>query len=187
MRDNNVNVQLFRGNVNKDLLVRYVYTYQSPSNPENKYPSIKQTSTGNIAVNHNYGLSISQGFEQSHLFIGTRLWNQFVTLLEKSVRLVSENLMDLFPDMSTDDFEIDSRALERFQTEKACSVAGITIVPTVWVNSTQQCYPAIHISTLRDSCVIPFEDAIPLSAMLSKMDPIIYGFNTLQLMYSIFG
>ena len=187
MDNRNINIRIFRGNVNKDILVNFIYTYQTPNDPENKFPTLRKTQSGTVIVDHNYGLSISQGFDQSRVFIGTKLWSQFVTLLDKSVKLISENLLDIFPDVNSCEFEIDNRALERYQTEKACSVAGMTIIPTVWVDNGQQCYPAIQISTLKDSCVIPLEDAIPLSAFLNKIDPIIYGFNTLQLMYSMFG
>jgi hypothetical protein len=185
MADKNITTRIFRGNVNRDLQVNYAYSYKDPSNPENKYPTIRRSQSGTYIFEHNYGLSISEGFQKSQLFIGNRLWNQFVTLLDKSVTLISENLLEIFPDVNNTEFEIDQRALERFQTEKACSTAGITIVPTVWVDQTNQCYPALEIKSLNGGCVIPLEDAIPLRTILNRIDPIAYGYNAILMMCSL--
>lgn len=185
MNDRTIKVRMFKGVVNRELQVNYIYMYRDPSNPNTQYPSLKSTQNGTIVVDHNYGLAISEGFDKQHVFIGNKLWNQFVSLLDKSIKIISENLLEIFPDINNTEFEINQRALERFQTEKACSTAGMTIVPAVWVDQSQQCYPAIQIKTLQDTCSIPLEDAIPLSNLLSHVDPISYGFQTIQMIVSM--
>lgn len=182
----NFNIRLYRGIVNKDLMMNYVYTFRPNTNAENEFPTLKRTANGTVIVDHNYGLTISEGFNKSRVFISARMWNPFVTLFDKSIGLISENLLEIFPDVNNTEFEIDQRALERFQTEKACSVAGMTIIPCVWIDQSQQCYPALRIQTLKETCVVPLEDAISMRVMLNNMDPVLYGFNTIQLMKMLF-
>jgi hypothetical protein len=186
MPNQSFNIKLYKGNVNKDLAMNYFYTFRQNTNAENEYPTLKKTNSGTVVVDHNYGLIITEGFDKSRVFIGTRVWNQFVTLFDKSVSLISENLLEIFPDVNNSEFEIDQRALERFQTEKACSVAGMTIIPCVWIDQSQQCYPALRIQTLKESCVVPLEDAISMRVILNNIDPISYGFQTMQLMRMLF-
>ena len=60
------------------------------------------------------------------------------------------------------------------------------MIPTVYVNESHECFPAIKIMTTEfGSVVIPFEDAISLSTMISKIDPITYGMNIMGIMDSI--
>lgn len=178
-------IRLYSGTINKSLLVNYGYTY-IPRSYEEKYPTAKITDKGNVVINHSYSLTISEGFDRPRVFIPGRLWFQFVTLLEKTVLRMSESLYELFPDLNKSEFEIDSRTLERYQTEKACSTAGITMVPTVYINETHECFPAIKIMTAEYGvAMIPLEDAIPFSAMLSRIDPIAYGMNLMSIMDTI--
>lgn len=177
-----LNIRLFHGTVNRELSATYVYVYRNNSS---EYPTIKRSNSGSYLIEHNYGLSITEGYGKNRIFIGCNLWNQFVTLFSKSISIISENLWEIFPGVNSEEFEIDQRVLDRFQSEKACSTAGITMSPTVWVDSGQQCYPAIQIKTLKDECVVPLEDAIPLNNLLSHIDPIAYGFNAIQMMATI--
>lgn len=180
-----IKLRLFRGSIDTELEVTYVYFYRDGNDPNVQYPTLKKAQNGTIIVDHSYGLSISKGFDGAPLFIGAKTWNQFVTLFDKSVSLISENLLEIFPDVNLEEFEIDQRALQRFQSEKACTTAGISMTPTVWVNASQQCFPAIEIKTLKAECVIPLEDAIPLRRLLNTIDPIVYASNTLQMIATI--
>ena len=71
-----------------------------------------------------------------------------------------------------------------FQTEKAIQTAGITMVPDIWVDETQQCFPAIKCTTTRypSGVRIPLEDAKALSTTLNCFDPHIYGLVLLGLL-----
>ena len=100
--------------------------------------------------------------------------------MSKAIKLVSENLFEIFPNISKTEFEADERVLERFQTEKALSVAGMTAMPATWVNAQSECFPAIKIESKHGCVTIPLEDAIPLEAMLNGFDPIVYSLTMLH-------
>lgn len=185
MIDRKIKLRLFRGSIDTEFEASYLYFYKDVNNPNNEYPTLKRSQNGTIIVDHNYGLSLTKGYGNEPIFIGAKTWNQFVTLFDKSVTLISENLLEIFPDVNMEEFEIDQRALQRFQSEKACSTAGISILPTVWVNAAQQCFPALEIKTLKGRCIIPLEDAIPLRRLLNNIDPIAYGFDAMQMMATI--
>lgn len=174
-----VDTPLFRGtqdSVNKNLLVSYVYTFEQGG----KFDTVRQRANGNMTINPSFGISISEGFDKPHIFIPGVKYYQFTTLLEKTVNAISENLYEIFPNVNRIEFEIDSRVLERFQTEKAMTTAGMTAVPAVWVDETSSCYPGIRINTKNGYVIIPLEDAIPLKEMLKGFDPIVYSINMLR-------
>lgn len=174
-----VDTPLFRGtqdSVNKNLLVSYVYTFEQGG----KFDTVRQRANGNMVINPSFGISISEGYDKPQIFIPGIKYYQFTTLLEKTVNAISENLYEIFPNVNRIEFEIDSRVLERFQTEKAMTTAGMTAVPAVWVDETSSCYPGVRINTKNGSVIIPLEDAIPLKEMLKGFDPIVYSINMLR-------
>ena len=172
---------MYSGSINKDLVVNYCYSYEY--GPDAKYPSIRKSDSGSTIIINGYGLSISEGFNRNRLYISRNGWAPFVVLLEKTVKVISDNLYEIFPDINKTEFDIDSRVLERFQTEKACSTAGMTMIPAVWLGPAGECYPAIRINTIKGgTTVIPFEDCITLSSILSRTDPELYGLSLLKLM-----
>lgn len=176
-----MNIRLMTGNINTGLLVRFCYTYESGQDA--KFPTIKVTDSGGIVINNSYGLDISEGYDRPRVYIPKKSWGPFVTLLQKTVKTISENLYEIFPDINKEEFDIDSRVLETFQTEKACSTAGMTMVPCVYVGEGGKCYPAIRLNTVKyGSCTIPFEDAIAISNMISKIDPDQYSFNLINIL-----
>lgn len=178
----NINMRMYSGSINKDLMVNYCYTYIPNGEPDNKFPTFKTTAKGTKIIDHTFGLAISEGFNMSRLFIPGRIWHSFVSLLDKTIKAITESLYEIFPDINKSEFEVDSRVLERFQTEKACSTAGMSMTPGVWVDKSSQCYPAIRISTPFDGIlVIPLEDAIPLSKILNNIDPLLYGLQLLNI------
>ena len=180
----NINVHIYNGTINKDMMVNYVYTYEY--GPDSQYPTIKTTPSGTVVISNSYGLSISEGYDKNRVFIGRTGWHSFVVLLAKTVKTISENLYEIFPDINKDEFDIDSRVLERFQTEKACSTAGITMVPAVWIAEGGGCYPAIRIMTVKGPmCVLPFEDCVTLSTVLNRIDPELYGIELTKI-YAMF-
>lgn len=174
-----VDTPLFRGtqeSVNKNLLVSYVYMFE----PTGQFQTVKERSNGNITINPSFGISISEGFDKPRIFIPGSKYHAFLTLLTKVTTLVSENLYEIFPNINKIEFEIDSRVLERFQTEKALTTAGMTAIPAVWVDETSSCYPGIRINTSNGYVTIPFEDAIPMCEMFKSFDPIVYSINMLR-------
>lgn len=173
---------LYRGFINKDLRVSYVYNYESAG----QYPTIVQRGNGNLAINPSFGISISEGFDRQRIYIPANRYYPFAALLRKSVNLISDNLYDIFPNVNRMEFEVDSRVLERFKTEQALTTHGMTIVPEVWVDSTSTCYPGIRINTQKSGTVsIPFEDAIPIADMLNSFEPHSFGLSLLRILGKI--
>ena len=117
------------------------------------------------------------------IFIPGRDYFQFVMLLDKSVKLVQQHALELFPNMTSTEFDIDYRILERFSTEKAMHVNGMTIIPSTWVNDSDETFPAIQVNTMNGTCRIPLEDAMTISQMLSTFDPVTFG----MLLLNMFG
>ena len=100
--------------------------------------------------------------------------------------LIQEHLYELFPNAGKSEFEINSKAFERFQTEKAIASDGITMIPAVYVDDTNQCYPGIQINTLKlGSIRIPLQDAIPMNKMFSTFDPHAMSISMLRIMGKI--
>lgn len=168
-----INHVLYRGNINKDLRITYIYRYE-----DGPYCPVMQRETG-VTIYPSFAITISEGFEKGHAFFPAKSYFAFVVLLNKSIKLISEHIMELFPDMGKQEFDVDRRTLERFQTEKAMSIQSMTILPTVWVDADNSCYPALNVETLYGSCVIPFEDAICINQMLSTFDPIAFSVDML--------
>lgn len=170
---------IYRGSVdsiNRHLLVTYSYDFDMSGD----YPTVRKTPSGKHIISPSFSISISEGFDKDRLFLPGNKYYVFVSLLNKAIKLVSENLFEIFPNVSKTEFDIDQRALERFQTEKALSVAGMTATPSVWTNETSECFPGISIESKYGKVVIPLEDAIPLAAMLSSFDPLTYSISMLQ-------
>lgn len=174
-----VDSQLFRGNVNKDFLANYMYTFTDEGN----YQPIMRKGD-NIKLYQSYMLGLSEGYGKPYMSFISSSWAPFVSLLDKSIKIISENLYDIYPDIGKIEFDMNSKALEIFQTEKAIQTAGITMVPDIWVDETQQCFPAIKCTTTRypSGIRIPLEDAKALSTTLNCFDPHIYGLVLLGLL-----
>lgn len=187
MNKQSCTMTIFNGTVNKNLRASFGYQFYK-NDGVIKYPSIRMTDKGTIVINHSFSLTINQEFGQPGIFIPGKQWNQFCTLLEKTIKLVSESLYDLYPDIGQSEFSIDSRTLDRFKIEKACSTAGISMYPDVWVGEESSCFPAIQINTSVGNCTmmkIPLEDAIPLSSTLNKIDPNMYCLSMLEMIKSM--
>lgn len=167
---------LYRGgreSCNKSLRITYTYSYNPATE---KFATVHEKQNGNgVYIDPSYSLSISEGFEKPRIFIPGNKYFAFISLLNKAVDLVSENLFTLFPNVNKQEFESDSRALERFQTEKALAVCGITAMPIVWSDETGVCYPAIKFSSTIGNVSIPLEDAIQIKELLNHFDPICYS------------
>ena len=119
------------------------------------------------------------------MFIPAYKYFQFVLLLKKTIKKISANLYDIFPNINSSEFEVDSRVLERFQTEQAMASGGMTMVPCVWVDQASQCYPSIRVTSLNGNVVIPLEDAMSISQMLQTFDPHQFGLSVLRILGKI--
>lgn len=173
---------LYRGFVNREFLMTFVYTYDAEGN----YPTITEKSNGAIRINPSFGISLSEGYAKHWVYLTANKYYPFASLLQKSIKLISENLYDIFPDIGRMEFEIDSRVLERFKTEKALTAAEMTIIPEVWVDATSTCYPALRLNTLKSgTIVIPLEDAIAISKMLDTFEPNTFGLSMLRIIGKI--
>lgn len=173
-----IDSNLYRGCVNRDLTVEFLYTYTD----EGKYqPIVDKGETVKVYPAHM--LTISEGYGKPFVTVMSNNFHQFVSLLEKSVKHISENLYDIFPDVNKIEFEMDSKTMEIYQNEKAMTTNGMTMYPTVWVDMNQQCYPAIKFTTLKQpsGITIPLEDAIPISKLLNTFNPHVYGITLLSL------
>ena len=168
---------VFRGYLNKDFRCSFIYNLDM----DGKFKTVTQKDSGTYVLYPSFMLHISEGYERPSLYISFKRYFPFVTLFKKTVKLVQDNLYDLFPNVGRMEFEIDSRTLERFQTEQALSTAGMTMMPAVWVDSTNQCFPGLRITTEDRpySVTIPLEDSIAFSEMLNGFDPNVYGTMTM--------
>jgi hypothetical protein len=175
-----IDTYIFRGSrdsVNKDLSVVYNYKFE----PSGNFQTIKENRTNSgYVIYPTYAITISEGYGKQRLFITGNRYYSFTSLLDKAIKLISENLFTIFPNVNKFEFETDSRVLERFQNEKALSTAGMTAIPAVWSNEQNECFPGIKISSMNGSVIIPLEDAIPLVEMLKHFDPIVYSISMLR-------
>ena len=172
---------LMRGNVDREL--RVVYRYEFTEDP---YPTIIQPKADLVKINPSYSIQLFRSFDDN-VFIGSSRYFQFTMVLEKTVKLVSENLYDLFPDIHDVEFGIDHKMLEIFRTEKAISSAGITMMPCTWVKAeTNECFPGIEIAGPKvREFKLPLEDAIPMVKLFSVFDPFTMGMNMLRMLGKI--
>jgi hypothetical protein len=176
-----INHVMFRGLVNKDLRVTYNMTYTN----EGQYTNIKKKDNGDFTYHPQFSISISEGFEKDHIFIPNNRYPQFVLLLRKTIKIVSEHMLELFPDTSKSEFDIDQRTLDRFQQEKAMTTGGMTILPDVWINETNECFPALRFETLWGTCKIPFEDCMAIAQMFRSFDPYAFEISLITLLYAM--
>lgn len=173
---------LFRGFVDKNLRVTYSYKFESTGT----FQTIMQKNETTY-ISPSFSIMIGGKFGEPYLFIPSSKYYYFIGMLDKTIKLISDNLYDLFPDIGKIEFEVDQRILERFQTEKAMSTGGITMMPSVWVNPTDGTFPGIKIETdiKNQSLIIPFEDAIPISRMFQTFDPHLCGLSMLRILGKI--
>ncbi len=170
-----INHVLYKGTTNKDLRVTYAYKYE-----DGQFCPIVQKEES-VSIYPSFAISISEGYDKDHAFIPGKYYYAFVILLRKTVELVSEHILELFPEMGKQEFDIDKRTLDRFQAEKSISIDGMTILPTLWVDPTNVCYPALRIETLYGSCTVPFHECCCLSQLFSTFDPIGFGVSLLRI------
>lgn len=174
-----VYVDIYKGFICKKLKVEFVYSFEN--NPESKYKTYSQGKNWG-SIQHSYALVIRTEFDsKTGLFITDKQFGAFRTLLKNSIKLISEHLYELFPKLGSTEFEISDKALERFITEKAQSSMNITIIPSVYVNQSQDTFPGIHIDDGRGGTVIiPLEDAIAMYDTLKSLDVINLSMNILN-------
>lgn len=175
------NTTLYRGNadsVNRDLHIVYSYDYKD----DGPFQTLRPLKNGKgLLIDPSFSINIYSGFNDDKLFIPANRYYAFISLLEKGVKNVSEHLYELFPNVNKSEFEIDTKMLEIFQTEKALAVAGMTLSPCKYINKTEECFPAIMITTLKcGKIVIPLEDAISVVELFKHFDPILYGASMLN-------
>lgn len=174
---------IFKGFINKSLTVSYIYNLQLG----NKFASIEEDDRGQIKIYPSYLIQLNPGYPLPRVFISPRRYFAFVSLFDKAVKMIQENLFELFPSINKSEFEIDERVLERFQTEKALSSSNVTMMPSVYTDGTNQCYPGLRISLedKPDAITIPLEDAMAINQMLKTFDPNQYGLALLSQLIKI--
>lgn len=174
---------LFKGFVNKSLRVSYVFDFEM----EGSFKVISENDKGNITMFPGYFIKIAERYPEPKIFISSTRYYTFIVLLEKTIKLIQENLFELFPGVGKIEFDMDSSVLERFQKEKALSSANITMVPALHTDGTGTCYPGIRISLNdKDSSVtIPLEDAIAMNQMFKTFEPNQYGLGILAQLIKI--
>lgn len=175
----NISSTLYRGIVNKELKVEYVLQYESGG----QYQTVRKRENGGYLIRPAFGLSISEGFEKSRVFIPSNKYYHAISLLQKINKIVAENIFEIFPNSgSKTEFSIDSKMLDRYQTEKALSVSDMSVYPCIYANETNECFPAIQLNTSKSSVRIPFDDSLAIEKMFSTFDPHIYGSSLLTML-----
>lgn len=129
-----------------------------------------------------FGINISRGYDKDRVYISSNQYYAFASLLEKTVKMVSEHLYEIFPNVGRVEFDIDTKTLERYQTEKAMACDGITMSPAVFVDDTNQCFPGITINTVKTgSLCMPLQDAITISKLLNGLNPHMVSLSLLSM------
>ena len=175
---------LYRGTTDRTLRISYVFELVL----EGKYLNIKENeSTGKITTYPSFIITISTMNPQIRFTIGSNKYYTFVVLFEKSLKLIQENLFDLFPDVGSIEFDMDNSTLERFQKEKALSSSGITIIPAIYTDGTSGCFPGMRISLDNKNCgiTIPLDDAIGICQLFRTFEPNIYGLTLMSKLIEI--
>lgn len=169
MAGTRVNYKLFRGSTDKNLTVTLTYTYEN----EGDFRTVMYNSQYNsYSISPLFGISISKGYEKDRIYVTSNQYYSFTTLMEKAVKLISDHLYEIFPNVGLSEFDIDAKTLERFQTEKALACDGITMSPVVFVDETNQCFPGLLINTIKYGSIrLPLQDAIAISRLLSNLNP----------------
>lgn len=176
-----LNHLLMVGSVDPLLRVTYTYDFQS----DGRFSTVIQPKADFVSIYPSFALRISRSFEDG-IFIPGKKYFPFVTLLEGTTALISKHLYEIFPNVDKTDFETDPKAIERFRTEKALYTNGMTIVPTVWVNNTNECFPGLKISgTNMNTFSFPLEDALPMVKMFNVFDPYNMGMSMLRMIGKI--
>ena len=173
-------IQLYKGmEVNKNLGMKMNVYYEDSVE---QFPTIIEKNN-TYYIRPSFLLVISEGYQRPMVTIGATSWFQFVALYNKSIKLIQDNLYNLFPNvekMSWDD--IDTKELERFQTEKCMYINGYSIVPIAYPTDFQEYVPGILITAKDNKTVrIPFEDAIIIGDILDKMNPIQLSIECIQM------
>lgn len=174
-------VDLYKGFICKNLVCQFNCSYEP--DPESKIKTFAYgQGWGSIRIS--YALCIKAGYkDRSGIFITDKQFGSFRVLLKNSIKLISENLYDLFPNIGSPEFEISTKALERFKMEKVQSSMNITIVPTVYVSTTQETFPGLCIDDGRGgTAVLPLEDAVSMHETLKSLDPINLSMNIIQML-----
>lgn len=174
---------LYKGIADKSLRVTYLFELELGG----KFPTISENNSGDIISYPAYMLRISSYSNNLRIVIGSSKYFTFVVLFEKSLKLIQENLFELFPNVGKLEFDMDDSVLERFQKEKALNSADITMMPAVYTDGTGVCSPGLRISidNKGKAITIPLEDAIAIDRMFKTFDPNTYGLNILSQLIKI--
>lgn len=174
-----LNHLLMNGTVDKNLRMNFIYDFKQGG--DERFPTMIEHEDGNLYMFPAHSISISSG-NNNHIFIPTKRYFQFVTLLERSAHLISEHLFELFPNISMTEFDIDHKVMERFETEQKLTTDGMSMVPAIWVNENNECFPAIRYEYIKgDKFTIPLNDAIPMIQILNTLDPFTFGLSLLRI------
>lgn len=174
--------KLFRGSVNPNMSVLFSYDYATTG----QFQTITRRETGSISIMPSFGINISNGFDKDRIYITAYQYYSFASLLKKTVNMISEHLYEIFPNAGRSEFEIDNKTLDRFQVEKAMSTDGMTMVPIVYVDDTNQCFPGVLINTLKFGSIrLALQDAISMSKMFDGFDPYSFSLAMCQLCRSL--
>lgn len=174
---------LYKGIVDKSLRISYIFELQLGG----KFPTIEETNSGSIITYPAYMLKIGSTNSNLRIVIGSLKYFTFVVLFEKTLKLIQENLFELFPNVGKLEFDMDDSILERFQKEKALNSADITMIPAIYTDGTGVCSPGLRISIDNKGkyITIPIEDAIAIDRMFKTFDPNTYGLNILSQLVKI--
>jgi len=175
-----INHILYKGNINRELTVEYVYSFISDH--ANLKPTISSNGNGYLNIHSYFGIRIQEKYGKNHkMWITAKQYWTMISMLKKAVTLMTDNLYKLYPNIGSASFQVDQIALERFQSEKSLYSNNISIQPSIWFDQTDQPYPAIEINTVGSTIKITFEDALGLVEMFQNFDPNAFGINLLRL------
>lgn len=162
--------------VNPDFSIIYQYNFDQYGD----YQTVKRKKNGGYIINPSFAIVLSEGFDRNRIFIPSSTYYSFISLLDRSVKQITENLFTLFPDINKIEFEIDTKALQIYQSEKALMTSGMESMPCTWVNKFNETFAAVKIASKNGCITIPIEDCIPVIEMFKSFDPLGYSISMLK-------
>lgn len=166
---------LMYGTINKDLRVDFCVTYDK--DPESKFRTVKENDEKQtVYIRPSHSVTISEGFDKPRLFIPGAHLPYVTDIISKTLKAVSEHLMELYPKIGNPEFDVDIVALETFTKEHVVSVNGYNAVPCIYVTRENECKPAIRVNNPKgESIKLPLTDAIIISRKFETLDPDTFG------------
>jgi hypothetical protein len=169
--------------LNPKLYVEYILSYVTPDSHTDFKKTIRlnYNNTG-IDIEQMFGIQIQDGYGKyvPRVYISTKQYFTFVSLLKKACKLIQDNIFKFYPNLGSADLETNQEVLHMYQTEKALYSNQIKLYPGTWSDSSGQGYPSIIVETAKGSINLPYEDVLALVELFNTFNPMSFGLQMIQ-------